>query len=453
MEGCSAAPKKISLNIRGSGKKSAFNKDLVQHDTEVKEETDYVTEVTGNRIKGTRKIEKKKELIVPALVNESLIQRKNRLKYGAYIDREVKQEIKEELLNNEDVTPETVSKASSVISDHAENQPDTSLENPIDPSYEEMPIEEFGMALLRGMGKKSKGGHDGRSSVAVQPIEVKIRPKGLGLGAEQLLRSAQEQQEYENKKKGNQKEKLIVKSGAFVKIIEGTYKGKYGQVLGIDEDAARVYISLALTKDKVACNEALVIAVGKQEYNDFGKCLNRDRYDDYKRKHEGYQGSRQSETIDLTAGFQDDRSRMGHGENGKKSKKTKVDNKRPFIGYWLQSQLRVRVVDDNWKDGRFANEKVVIEDVISRDVCFCRTDNGRLLEDVHMDMLETVLPRSTVQATVPVMVVAGKYKGQVGHIVERDKKACVAYVQFVHDKKVYKLDFDYICEYVGQVSY
>lgn len=44
MEGCSAAPKKISLNIRGSGKKSAFNKDLVQHDTEVKEETDYVTE-------------------------------------------------------------------------------------------------------------------------------------------------------------------------------------------------------------------------------------------------------------------------------------------------------------------------------------------------------------------------------------------------------------------------
>lgn len=46
------------------------------------------------------------------MVNESLIQRKNRLKYGAYIDREVKQEIKEELLNNEDVTPETVSKVS-----------------------------------------------------------------------------------------------------------------------------------------------------------------------------------------------------------------------------------------------------------------------------------------------------------------------------------------------------
>lgn len=69
--------------------------------------------------------------------------------------------------------------------------------------------------------------------MAVQPIEVKIRPKGLGLGAEQLLRSAQEQQEYENKKKGNQKEKLIVKSGAFVKIIEGTYKGKYGQVSDI----------------------------------------------------------------------------------------------------------------------------------------------------------------------------------------------------------------------------
>lgn len=224
----------------------------------------------------------------------------------------------------------------------------------------------------------------------------------------------------------------------------------------MDEDAGRVHVSLALTKDKVTCNEALVVAVGKQEYNDFGKCLNRDRYDDYKRKHEGVRDNqRPSEKIDLAAGFKDDagsNSKKDEREDEKSAKKRKIEEKRPFIGYWLRSQIRVRIIDDHWKDGRYANEKVIVEDVLGKDVCLCRTDSGRLLDDVRMDMLETVLPRSSVQDEVPVIVVAGKYTGELGHIVERDKKASVAYVEFTHDKSVHKLGFDYVCEYVGQMS-
>ncbi|OQR70223.1 G patch domain and KOW motifs-containing protein-like [Tropilaelaps mercedesae] len=453
MEGGGEDPKKFSLSIKSSTSKSAFNKNLVQN-VEVKEETDYVTEVSGNRIKGTRKPEKKKEFVVPALDNESIVQRKLRLKYEADIESEIKQEP----LEYGETTPETNGSTPTTIPIRGDNQLDVSLKSSVEPptmdAYEEMPIEEFGTALLRGMGWKPGRAIGARASAGeVKPIEVKIRPKGLGLGAEQLLRSLQEQQENENKKKDNEKEKLIVKRGAFVRIIGGTHRGKYGQVDAMDEDAARVHISLALTKDKVACNEALLVAVSKQEYNDFGKCLNRDRYDDYKRKHEGDQGSRPSEKIDLAAGFDKvDKSKADRAaDNGKPSKKAKLEEKRPFIGYWLKSQLRVRIIDDHWKGGRYANEKVVIEDVLSKDVCLCRTDNGRLLEDVKMDMVETVLPRSSAQAEVPVKVVAGKYDGEIGYIVERDKKASVAYVEFNHDKSVHKLGFDYICEYVGQV--
>lgn len=222
----------------------------------------------------------------------------------------------------------------------------------------------------------------------------------------------------------------------------------------MDEDAGRVHLSLALTKEKITCNEALVVAVTKQEYNDFGKCLNRERYDDYKRKHEGDQSKRPSETIDLGAGFKDNKDGAAGNRDaagGQAAKKPKLEEKRPFIGYWLRSQIRVRIIDERWKDGRYNNEKVVVEDVLGRDVCMCRTDSGRLLDDVKMDMLETVLPRSSVQDHVPVIVVAGKYVGEVGYIVERDKKASVAYVEFVHDKSVHKLGFDYVCEYVGQV--
>ena len=58
------------------------------------------------------------------------------------------------------------------------------------------------------------------------------------------------------------------------------------QVVGFDEDAGRVHICLAISKENVSCNESFVGAVTKEEYNDIGKCLNRDKYDDYKRKHE-----------------------------------------------------------------------------------------------------------------------------------------------------------------------
>lgn len=44
--------------------------------------------------------------------------------------------------------------------------------------YERVPVGEFGWAMLRGMG------FDEKKAKSVTPIEVKIRPKGLGLGAD-----------------------------------------------------------------------------------------------------------------------------------------------------------------------------------------------------------------------------------------------------------------------------
>lgn len=44
--------------------------------------------------------------------------------------------------------------------------------------YEKVPVSEFGMAMLRGMG------FDEKKAVSVAPVEVTIRYKGLGLGAD-----------------------------------------------------------------------------------------------------------------------------------------------------------------------------------------------------------------------------------------------------------------------------
>lgn len=49
-------------------------------------------------------------------------------------------------------------------------------------AYEEMPIEEFGMAMLRGMGW-TEGMGVGRNRRKVEPVEYLRRPERLGLGA------------------------------------------------------------------------------------------------------------------------------------------------------------------------------------------------------------------------------------------------------------------------------
>jgi G patch domain/KOW motif-containing protein len=94
--------------------------------------------------------------------------------------------------------------------------------------------------------------------------------------------------------------------------------------------------------------------------------------------------------------------------------------------------LRVRCVDSSFKDGQFYKQKVkenvlkikdeflshadwyefqmVVVDVISKNHCICKAENGKLLENVNISKLETVIPRSD---PAYVMVVKGKRKGQV----------------------------------------
>ncbi len=47
---------------------------------------------------------------------------------------------------------------------------------------------------------------------------------------------------------------------------------------------------------------------------------------------------------------------------------------------WLQRSLRVRIVSDSYKKGKYYLKKVVIEDVITPELCTCLTDDGKHLE-------------------------------------------------------------------------
>lgn len=94
---------------------------------------------------------------------------------------------------------------------------DGAKESTID-DYEEIPIAQFGLAMLRGMGLKDE---DIKNSTSGDP---ELRPKGMGLGADKIVK----------------RQKLLVapatnevlecKKNAFIRILAGKHKDLYGQV-------------------------------------------------------------------------------------------------------------------------------------------------------------------------------------------------------------------------------
>ncbi|XP_028899572.1 splicing regulatory glutamine/lysine-rich protein 1 [Zeugodacus cucurbitae] len=139
--------------------------------------------------------------------------------------------------------------------------------------YDNVPIEQFGKAMLRGMGWTEPIQKKG------EPVDEMpfVRPKGMGLGADKALKKqpllvAPEKNEV-----------LEIKKQAYVRILGGKHKDMYGQIEGFDDHAGRVIVKMAIGGGKEAFNEFLCQPISKKEYTQYGKCINTVKYEEYKR--------------------------------------------------------------------------------------------------------------------------------------------------------------------------
>lgn len=137
---------------------------------------------------------------------------------------------------------------------------DGAKESSID-DYENIPIAQFGLAMLRGMGLKDE------EIKASQGKEPELRPKGMGLGADKVVKK----QKLLVAPAAN--ETLEIKKNAYVRVLGGKHKDLYGQIEGLDDHACRVIVRLALGGSKEAFNEFMVQAVSKKEFQEYGKVI------------------------------------------------------------------------------------------------------------------------------------------------------------------------------------
>uniref|UniRef100_A0A8V5GW69 G-patch domain and KOW motifs-containing protein n=1 Tax=Melopsittacus undulatus TaxID=13146 RepID=A0A8V5GW69_MELUD len=296
--------------------------------------------------------------------------------------------------------------------------------------YAAVPVQAFGLAMLRGMGWRQGEGIGRTFKRVVKPLEQRLRPRGLGLGADPAPPGAPRPPRGgvgEDPNGGG------LKVGAVVCIEAGPHRDMVGKVEGLEPETGRAVVRLELGGQAVTVNQYSLR---------LGECPPKG-----KETEEGPDpsdppqkgGDKRKHPIELCGVLMCVPPRAVKQIRGAP----------PGPPPWLRRDLRVRCIDRGFQAGRYYNCKMVVEDMVTPDTCVCRTDQGLLVEGLTEAMLETVIPRGDSDR---VLVVLGEHRGKVGRILEREPGRSQALVQLLRDEAaghVVPLDYDAICHYVG----
>lgn len=471
------------------------------------QQTDFVLSLEGREVKSTKGTDKaaKKEYVIPLI-------KQNNWRSGDGSDPDLERRAVEEILQdtaryNQDWVDRGQEDTHSVIPLLLQNKIPDGFESeerldvalrPREPSeadYQQIPIEQFGLAMLRGMGwSKDRG--VGKKARVTAPVQAHMRPKGLGLGADRSNSGPDKPSEPPSGAEGAG-EVLELKTNGYCVVTAGSDKHLYGTVQGLDEDNSRVLVKLALTGKVASLMQSSVRAVGQPEFEKYSKYLNKHKTDEYKAKEmkraQNLQNGDSSDTSNLqkikrqksvhsddsdVCGSENKRNKKGerhrnydsrhkskhksrHGRTDKHSSRAghptsdsvTESTKGKYSGEttsWLRNDLRVRIVDRHLGGGKYYKDKAVVIDVPSQGMCVCKTDGGQVIENVSQLSLETVVPRLEDAC---VALVGGSHRGQLGRIMRRDRDQCLALVQLLADRAtVLTVQYDDICEYVGDMQ-
>jgi len=437
-----------------SGAKKLIDSKIRDDSTKEKvEEKDIILDVSGKKIKGTKKEEVKVDLVIPCIGNTYKgVQKKEetpveiKLETVEIPSRELTEEEKaaKEIIEESKTWEENQDKGKNpnenlIISvQKNENEPeldekaifDADVEAKPEASkledYEKIPVEGFGMAMLRGMNFKPDEGIGGFRKAKIDCIEPVMRPKGLGLGATRAPTNSNS----ENKNgESDKKEKLVLKKGAYVQITSGTNKGKYAEVEGLDEQNARVIVRIKKS-DSISVSENIIQLVSKRDYEKGKNVLNQADYDLHAEK----QKKREKQ-------WENDKKRDRQIFDIDENQDSKISKKSSKILKitWIREGLKVRIID---QDSKYYKEKVLVTNVNENKI-ECRTDSKKYV-DIKAKYLETVIPK---ESGAYVMIVEGQFRGKIAEMLRKNNDKSKATVRILNDEElVLDLSYDDICQ-------
>ncbi|KAJ3023972.1 hypothetical protein HKX48_008586 [Thoreauomyces humboldtii] len=302
--------------------------------------------------------------------------------------------------------------------------------------YARVPIEEFGMALLRGMGWEQGRAVGKNPDGLTEPITLKSRPQLLGLGATPAPVLEVKQKKYI--RPGEKRKKDPLADELAVRPPRRDEEDAPRDAKRDERDAPlRSGDRVTASAGKHTGSHGMIVEIKKRDSGTVAKVrLDGSDRDDFARI-----------WIDELVRFRPSSKQHSRstGSSPRRSSSSSTSS-------WLRPHVRVRIVSRSL-GSKHHNRKGVIHDVQSPTVCTVRLDGDRsLLDDVAARHLETVVPavdRSVLVVRVPRgMEGEGIRAGDTGRVKERDPDNGVVTVQMDEGLQYIEFGFDDVAEFV-----
>ena len=309
--------------------------------------------------------------------------------------------------------------------------------------YESMPIEDFGAAMLRGMGWE-EGKPVGRNNNGmVAAVEFVPRSGRLGLGADPAPNKKENNKKYIKPGESREAPATMV----LAKGPEGqsrNVKTLDEKLLKLEEPGAREGKRMCVVEGRHRGLTGRVLKVVKQEGRSDRAQLELDSSGETVTIRTSELADLGTRDADKAMGKKDDREGGKKRERGDRDdaggKQKREKREEPA---WLFASTRVRIVSKSFQGGKYYLKKASVIDVLTPRTCVLQLEGGEVLTDVPQRALETALPKRGGAVTV----LAGEHRGQRGTML--DKKGETAAVQLTEDLSVHKISLDHIAEYTG----
>ncbi|XP_011018394.1 PREDICTED: protein MOS2-like [Populus euphratica] len=309
--------------------------------------------------------------------------------------------------------------------------------------FEEMPVEDFAKALLKGYGwHEGRGvGKNAKEDVKIKQYTKRTYKEGLGFFSASLdSKNSNKNSSNGNgsvKEKESEKNKDGFSVGKEVRVIFGKkenlgLKGTIVERLGSDSIILRVEKSGESVEVRVS--DVAELGSGEEE-----RCLKELKDLKIKEEKKSSDGDREHRPVNKRSVESRESLIIG---NGGIVKERGVQ--------WLRSHIRVRIITKDLKGGKLYLKKGEVVDVVGPYKCDVSMDESReLVQGVDQDLLENALPRRGG----PVLVLYGKHRGAYGNLVQRDMDREVGVVQDYGSHELLNVKLEQIAEYVGDPSY
>ena len=278
--------------------------------------------------------------------------------------------------------------------------------------YNDVPISDFGEALMRGMGwEKGKG--VGRNRKIVEPIDFDKQKRTLGVTI--------------HEEEAAEAEKLFheFKLGEYIEIAGGQDKGKHAKILSLSLETSRCIVRLP--SEEIIDLAIINIKKGSRQ--------------EYLKQRDDCQETVQDVFVAPPA------KRVKQEKSSASKLSQNGSSKSSNSGHaWLHRDLKVRVVSKEFSGGKYYCKKLDIVDIVDPWTCVCRTEGGRLLENVPQSILETVVPKKKGSL---LMLLSKDNRFEIAELEEKDSKSSSVVCVTLIEKDVVTASYDDVCQYIG----